>query len=244
MLVTISRDRGTTVCLHCASPHFLFFALRLKKSVPGQLSTPEKEQNFLNEMRDKTQARESTISSPSSNAVDSTALWHEQQRQQEQAERQRRVEAEASLREYKPQAPDAKTPGPQDDNPSTKPDTSNGEGDIVPNQQTSRVAPEKKPEIMSQLPPSNGTATNAMICFKCGETGHTSSNCTSEKRLTVRERRNIRRKVQLANRRCFNCGNRGHVAKECTVRPEGNKACYICDQEGHMARDCPSRSSE
>ncbi|KAM7255807.1 hypothetical protein ACFE04_011548 [Oxalis oulophora] len=67
-------------------------------------------------------------------------------------------------------------------------------------------------------PPDSG---NWETCFHCGEEGHLTVNCTSEKR----------------KKPCFVCGSLEHGVKEC----EKAQDCYICKKGGHRARDCPDK---
>ncbi|GAB2263188.1 hypothetical protein Droror1_Dr00004185 [Drosera rotundifolia] len=66
-------------------------------------------------------------------------------------------------------------------------------------------------------PPENSWGA----CFKCGEDGHTSANCTS-----VRKRKP-----------CFICGSTEHTVRQCTKAQD----CFICNDSSHRAKDCPQK---
>ncbi|KAL9275720.1 DNA-binding protein HEXBP-like protein [Drosera capensis] len=66
-------------------------------------------------------------------------------------------------------------------------------------------------------PPENSWGA----CFKCGEDGHTSANCTSVRR----------------RKPCFICGSTEHTVRQCTKAQD----CFICNNSSHRAKDCPQK---
>ncbi|GAB7350006.1 hypothetical protein MBLNU459_g0682t1 [Dothideomycetes sp. NU459] len=71
-------------------------------------------------------------------------------------------------------------------------------------------------------------------CFNCQEIGHTSRNCTEEKR-----------EIEKAEIKCFNCKEVGHYIRSCPNVREDRNACRNCKQPGHKASDCTEpRSAE
>jgi len=83
-----------------------------------------------------------------------------------------------------------------------------------------------------------GAGGGSRACFKCGEEGHMSRECTSAGQSTPK----------TGNRACFKCGEEGHMSRECPKAGEsgagrgtggGSRACFKCGEEGHMSRECP-----
>ncbi|XP_023225362.1 ATP-dependent RNA helicase vasa-like isoform X2 [Centruroides sculpturatus] len=67
-------------------------------------------------------------------------------------------------------------------------------------------------------------------CYKCGGSGHISKDCTSSNN----------RKSSA----CFKCGEEGHMSRDCTNSDSRKgSACYKCGEEGHMSRDCTNSDS-
>ena len=69
-------------------------------------------------------------------------------------------------------------------------------------------------------------------CFKCGEEGHMSKDCTKPG-------------AGGGNKGCFKCGEEGHMSRDCPKGGAGggSKGCFKCGEEGHMSRDCPKGGS-
>ncbi|GAA6051926.1 hypothetical protein JCM3770_006580 [Rhodotorula araucariae] len=82
-------------------------------------------------------------------------------------------------------------------------------------------------------------------CVLCGESGHTSRDCTHSQCFICgaidadHEARNC--PVALV---CSACGSRGHYARDCTVNPGprtfGSSRCALCSSNNHMTPNCPS----
>nr|ACJ64200.1 vasa [Halocynthia roretzi] len=91
---------------------------------------------------------------------------------------------------------------------------------------------------------SGGSATRS--CFKCGEVGHMSRDCSSAATGSSGFGRGGGR-----SRGCFKCGEDGYMARDCHSDTssgfggggERSKGCFKCGQDGHMARECPSGES-
>ncbi|XP_042956443.1 uncharacterized protein LOC122292261 isoform X2 [Carya illinoinensis] len=66
-------------------------------------------------------------------------------------------------------------------------------------------------------PPDSSWGT----CFKCGEEGHSTANCTTVKR----------------RKPCFVCGSLEHASRQCSKGQD----CFICKNAGHRAKDCPEK---
>ena len=70
-------------------------------------------------------------------------------------------------------------------------------------------------------------------CFKCGEEGHMSRECTKAG-------------AGGGGKGCFKCGEEGHMSRECPKGGSGGgggKGCFKCGEEGHMSRECPKGGS-
>jgi zinc finger CCHC domain-containing protein 9 len=68
-----------------------------------------------------------------------------------------------------------------------------------------------------------------LVCFKCREKGHTSSDCSK------------------AGVLCYKCGSTEHSLRDCSEYRRGDKnmpfaSCYFCDKKGHLASACPDNS--
>ena len=81
-------------------------------------------------------------------------------------------------------------------------------------------------------PPSSSASTShrgngkPLSCYRCGEEGHTSDNCTNRRVI-----------------RCFNCRETGHIAKNCPKdRSPGHNgsesSCGYCGRRGHLMKGC------
>ena len=70
-------------------------------------------------------------------------------------------------------------------------------------------------------------------CFKCGEEGHMSRECTKAGA------------PGGGGKGCFKCGEEGHMSRECPKGGAGGggKGCFKCGEEGHMSRECPKGGS-
>ncbi|GBG71175.1 hypothetical protein CBR_g8477 [Chara braunii] len=60
-------------------------------------------------------------------------------------------------------------------------------------------------------------------CYNCGERGHSSKECTEQKRI----------------RPCYVCSSLEHEARDCPL----GKVCFVCQQKGHVARECPNKQA-
>lgn len=68
-----------------------------------------------------------------------------------------------------------------------------------------------------------------IVCFKCREKGHTSSDCGQ------------------AGVLCYKCGSKDHSLKDCCDYRKGDNdlpfaSCYFCEKTGHLASACPENS--
>ncbi|GAA5898672.1 hypothetical protein JCM5296_005956 [Sporobolomyces johnsonii] len=83
-------------------------------------------------------------------------------------------------------------------------------------------------------------------CVLCGESGHTSRDCTHSQCFVCgqidadHEARNC--PVSLV---CSACGSRGHFARDCDIAPNaprsyGSQRCSLCSSMNHTAVNCPS----
>ncbi|XP_047318312.1 protein AIR1-like isoform X2 [Impatiens glandulifera] len=60
-----------------------------------------------------------------------------------------------------------------------------------------------------------------VMCYNCGEEGHKTANCTSERRAKP----------------CFVCGSLKHKANQCLK----GRDCFICKKGGHLSKECPEK---
>ena len=90
-------------------------------------------------------------------------------------------------------------------------------------------------------------------CYRCGETGHISRECTNEATTNGGGG-----SFGSTGAECYKCGKVGHIARNCTqagggYNPfagynsfagsgygggRGGQTCYTCGGFGHMSRDC------
>lgn len=75
-------------------------------------------------------------------------------------------------------------------------------------------------------------STTAGICFKCGSTEHTHSECRVVKGQDFRFAK------------CFVCNEQGHISRQCPDNPKGlypkGGACRECGNVTHLKKDCPT----
>ena len=77
-------------------------------------------------------------------------------------------------------------------------------------------------------------ATSRMICFTCGQAGHTANRCTSKVSPVAT------RQATESRKRCTTCGAEGHHASRCprTMR------CMNCLETTHYIEDCEVPAEE
>jgi zinc finger CCHC domain-containing protein 9 len=103
------------------------------------------------------------------------------------------------------------------------------------------------------------TSSSSPICYKCGSTEHTLSNCPKRKN-TIKRQHDDRdddnvddnNTTQNTNEilpfaKCFICQQNGHLAFSCPqnnhgVYVSGNGSCRICQSKQHRVSDCPEKN--
>jgi len=113
----------------------------------------------------------------------------------------------------------------------------------VPNPFLYQPSPFGHPPLPSMMP----TASGIFTCYRCGQPGHMSKNCTSPAEVCFRcnkpghlSKDCTKNGVSLTTGICFRCGKSGHVSKECTA-PD-MRVCFVCRLPGHVSRECPMSS--
>ncbi|KFA73390.1 hypothetical protein S40288_09028 [Stachybotrys chartarum IBT 40288] len=112
--------------------------------------------------------------------------------------------------------------------------------------------PETREEILSRLDDAGDVVNTGLpVCMNCGEVGHISKDCTTEKRErppaipcsncgTEGHRLRDCPEPRIDKFACKNCGKSGHKASDCEEPPNMDLVeCRKCNEKGHFAKDCP-----
>ncbi|KAJ5619579.1 hypothetical protein N7510_003563 [Penicillium lagena] len=105
------------------------------------------------------------------------------------------------------------------------------------------------PPSRSRLhPPKCSLPAKEKSCYRCGETGHISRDCTQAGGDSYGSGG---QGGQGGGQECYKCGQVGHIARNCSQNYGGYgggsgggfgggraQTCYSCGGFGHMARDC------
>jgi zinc finger CCHC domain-containing protein 9 len=78
------------------------------------------------------------------------------------------------------------------------------------------------------------------ICYKCGETSHTSSTCKTK----TKTKPDGAGEHVYPFAKCFLCGVKGHLTATCPSNERGmypnGGGCKLCGSVKHLARECPT----
>ncbi|ELA42942.1 uncharacterized protein VICG_00257 [Vittaforma corneae ATCC 50505] len=77
------------------------------------------------------------------------------------------------------------------------------------------------------------------VCYKCGEVGHVSRDCTQEQERSCIYCSTMHKGKPCDYLLCDNCFRLGHAYRFCRDRPLEHRLCNLCPAQRHYVDECP-----